>query len=276
MSVIREWRWNDREDGCDGVTLCTDSVTLWSANWRAPFTDYGFEWTIEEFKTTGTNSAGRLGSFTAGNSKDRKIGDEMKNTIGFVVLLAAILGCSSFSKKETANNAPPPPAKTEPAKTDAAPPSASDLTLEKFNQLTVGMKYDEVVKILGSAGTESSSSSSAGNTYKTYKWEGEKNARITGMFKNNELTSKNQTSLRSTSPSAATADLTMAKYDQLQTGMSLAEAVKIIGSEGSQTSNSTSGSYKSATYKWEGDKNARIYVIFKDDKIQSKSQSNLK
>lgn len=200
----------------------------------------------------------------------------MKNTIGFVVLLAAILGCSSFSKKDTANNAAPAPAKTESTKTDIPPPSASDLTLEKFNQLSVGMKYDEVVKILGSAGTESSSSSSAGNTYKTYKWEGTSNARITAMFKNSQLTSKNQTSLRSTTAAATTADLSMAKYDQLQTGMTLADAVRIIGSEGSQTSNSTSGSYKTATYKWEGDKNARIYVIFKDDKIQSKSQSNLK
>lgn len=200
----------------------------------------------------------------------------MKHTLGFLVLLAAILGCSSFSKKESANNAAPAPAKTEPAKTDVAPPSASDLTLEKFNQLTVGMKYDEAVKILGSAGTESSSSSSAGNTYKTYKWEGSNNARITAMFKNSVLTSKNQSSLRSTAAAAPTADLTMAKYDQLQTGMSLTETVKIIGSEGSQTSSSTSGSYKTTTYKWEGDKNARIYVIFKDDKIQSKSQSNLK
>ncbi len=200
----------------------------------------------------------------------------MKNTIGFVVLLAAILGCSSFTKKETANNAAPAPAKTEPAKTDAAPPSASDLTLEKFNQLNVGMKYDEVVKILGSAGSESSSSTSAGNTYKTFKWEGANNARITGMFKNDTLTSKNQSNVRSTSAQASTADLSMAKYEQLQTGQSYAEATKIIGSEGSQTSSSTSGLFKSTTYKWEGEKNARIYVVFKDDKIQSKSQSNLK
>lgn len=200
----------------------------------------------------------------------------MKNTIGFVVLLAALLGCSSFSKKETANNAAPVPAKTEPAKTETAPPSASDLTLEKFNQLTVGMKYDDVVKILGSAGTESSSSSSAGNTYKSYKWEGANNARITASFKNATLTSKNQSNVRSTSAQTSTADLTMAKYEQLNTGLSYSEAVKIIGAEGSQTSSSSSGTYKTTTYKWEGEKNARIYVIFKDDKIQSKSQSNLK
>lgn len=202
----------------------------------------------------------------------------MKNTIGFVILLAVLLGCSSFGKKETADNAATAPTRSEPAKSPdtAPPPSGSDLTLDKFDQLKVGMKYDEVVKILGSEGTESSSSSSAGNTYKTYKWEGSNNARISAMFKNQELTSKNQTSLRSSSPAPAAADLSMAKYDQLQTGMSYSDAVKIIGSEGLQTSSSASGSYKTTSYRWEGEKNARIYVIFKDDKIQSKSQSNLK
>ncbi len=202
----------------------------------------------------------------------------MKNTIGFVVLLAAVLGCSSFTKQETANNSAtaPAPAKSEPAKTDAAPPSASDLTLEKFDQLTVGMKYDEAVKILGSAGVESSSSSSGSNTFKTYKWEGANNARITASFRNDALSSKNQSSLKSTKAQAAVADLTMAKYDQLQTGMSYADSVKVIGSEGSQTSSSASGSFKTTTYKWEGEKNARIYLTYRDDKISSKSQSNLK
>ena len=56
MPVIREWRWNENEDGCDGVTLRTDSVTLWSANWRAPFTDSAGEWTIGEFRTSATSA----------------------------------------------------------------------------------------------------------------------------------------------------------------------------------------------------------------------------
>ncbi len=54
--MIREWRWNENLDGCDGITLRTDSVTLWSANWRVPFTDSGHDWTIEEFRTTGTSA----------------------------------------------------------------------------------------------------------------------------------------------------------------------------------------------------------------------------
>lgn len=198
----------------------------------------------------------------------------MKNIIAFLALAAAILGCSSTEKKTAVNK--PSTATAEPSKSVVAPPTADELTLEKFEQLTVGMKYDEVAKILGSSGSEASSSSSAGNTYRTMKWEGANNARITAMFKNDVLTSKNQANVRSGSSPAPVADITMAKYEQLQTGMSLAETVKIIGAEGTQTSNSTSGSSRTTTYRWDGEKNARIYVIFRDDKIASKSQSNLK
>ncbi|CAN5361267.1 hypothetical protein BH10ACI3_BH10ACI3_24730 [soil metagenome] len=201
----------------------------------------------------------------------------MKNTIGFIVLLAAILGCSSFGKKETtANNAVPTPAKSEPAKTDAPKADPAGLTLEKFDELKIGTKYDEVVKILGSAGTETNSSGSAGNKYASYKWEGKDYARITATFKNGDLQTKNQSNVLSTNSQSAKADVTMAKYDQINTGMTLAEVEKIIGTPGLQTSNSVSSTYKNTGYRWEGDKNARISVIFKDDKVSSKSQSNVK
>lgn len=201
----------------------------------------------------------------------------MKNSIGMIVLLAAILGCSSFGKKETtANNVAPAPAKSEPAKTDAPRADPAGLTLEKFDEIKVGMKYEEVVKILGSAGVETNSSGSAGNKYSSYKWEGKDYARITASFKNGELQSKNHSNVLSTNSTATKADVTMAKYDQITTGMTLADVEKIIGAPGLQTSNSVSSTYKNTGYRWDGDKNARISVILKDDKVSSKSQSNLK
>lgn len=202
----------------------------------------------------------------------------MKNIIGLFILIVVVAGCSSFGRRDNVSNTATAPAKaTEPAKSEA-PHAASDLTQEKFEQLAVGMKYDDAVKVLGSGGSETSSSSSAGNKYVTYKWEGANNARITANFKNGVLTSKNQSNVRSgkASDSPAKADLTVAKYEQLENGISYADAVKIIGSEGEQTSSSNSGSYKSTTYRWEGDKNARFYLIFKDDKLTSKSQNNVK
>ncbi|MGE3467945.1 MAG: hypothetical protein AB7J13_13560, partial [Pyrinomonadaceae bacterium] len=191
----------------------------------------------------------------------------MKNYLGIFVLAAVVMGCSSLTSKEPATNTTANtvtlPAKSEPAKTEPAKTDANGLTLEKFDQLKPGMKYEEAVTLLGSDGTETSSSSSSNNKYATYKWEGANNARITASFKNGELTSKNQSNVKSTGGSVSTADLSLAKYEQLKTGITYAEAVRIIGSEGSQTSGTNSGRYKSATYKWEGDKYARIYLIFK-------------
>ncbi|MFZ1700406.1 MAG: DUF3862 domain-containing protein [Pyrinomonadaceae bacterium] len=205
----------------------------------------------------------------------------MKNIIGLIVLLGVALGCSSLSKKDTVDNTATPPAKTEstktePAKTETAKPNPSDLTMEKFDQLKVGTKYEEVVKILGDKGNESNSSSSGKNEYASYKWESSDNASISASFKNGELTMKSHYNLKSPGGTPPKADLSMAKYEQIQTGMTLPEVVKIIGSDGQQTSGSVSENLKMASYKWEAEKYARINLSFKDDKVSSKSQSNLK
>lgn len=199
----------------------------------------------------------------------------MKNLIGLIILIAVVSGCSLFGKK--------PETKTEDTAVTNAPPkaetpadkSAAGLTLEKFNQLQNGMKYEEVVKILGSEGTETSSFSSGSLKTVTYKWEGEKYARITAVFRNGELNSKIQSGLQSVNNSPKT-ELTLAKYNQLQNGMSYEEAVKIAGSEGTQTSSSTLSNMKIASYKWEGEKAAKIFATFKNNKLTSKSQINLK
>jgi hypothetical protein len=134
-----------------------------------------------------------------------------------------------------------------------------------------------VVKILGGEGTETSSFSSDSAKRITYKWEGEKYARITATFRNGALTSKIQSGLKSeNSDGTQSADLTPAKYGQIEIGMSYAEVVKIIGSEGIQSSSSTIGQSKLASYKWEGSKYAKIFATFRDDKLSSKSQSNVK
>lgn len=39
--MIREWRWNERRAGADGVTLFADRLAWWSANWATPFAEGG-------------------------------------------------------------------------------------------------------------------------------------------------------------------------------------------------------------------------------------------
>lgn len=212
----------------------------------------------------------------------------MKNLIGLIVLVLVVAGCS-FLKKNEETKPPAPTASNTTTKTEdtATKPetttkttddktTTTGLTLEKFNQIQNGMKYEEVVKILGGEGTETSSFSSGSTSTVTYKWEGEKYARITATFRNGELASKIQTNVKSGSENTSSADLSLAKYNQIQNEMSYEEAVKIIGSEGTQTSSSNFGKIKVASYKWEGEKYAKIFASFRDNKLTSKSQSNLK
>lgn len=203
----------------------------------------------------------------------------MKNLLGIFVLIAVVSGCSMLGKKEeTKTDASPAPSSTASSTPqNSSSDSKAGLTLEKFNQLQNGMKYEEVVKVLGAEGVETSNYSSGSFKTTTYKWEGENYARITATFRNGELTTKMQSNLKGADDkSAAAADLNMEKYGKLQNGISYKEAVAIIGSEGTQTSSSNIAKTTTTSYKWEGKKFERIFATFRDDKLTSKSQSNLK
>jgi hypothetical protein len=78
------------------------------------------------------------------------------------------------------------------------------------------------------------------------------------------------------STSIDTASLSMDKYEQIKNGMSYAEVSKLLGSEGKVSRRSTVGKIELKSCKWEGDKYRRVYVNFRDDKVNSKSQSGLK
>lgn len=201
----------------------------------------------------------------------------MKNLIGLIFLILVVAGCSFLDKKEEINN-DAPNKKIETITETTTEKFDSKLTLEKFNRLENGITYKNAVRVLGGEGVETSSYSSGSLKTVTYKWEGEKYARITLVFKNDELSSKIQSGLKSANDNntLSKSDLSLAKYNQLQNGLSYDESVRIIGSEGTQTSNSTIGKMKIASYKWEGDKYRRIFATFRNDKLTSKSQSNLK
>ncbi len=72
------------------------------------------------------------------------------------------------------------------------------------------------------------------------------------------------------------ADLTLDKYNQIKTGMTYKAIVDIIGSEGEETFSSEVGKYTIKSYKWDGGDFKYIFGTFNNDKLTSKSQSNLK
>ena len=214
----------------------------------------------------------------------------MKKSLSLVLvaLLFVVLGCSlgSLTKQD---EAPTPVTDTTTGKdstTDSTKPTDStsttttsgsgNLTLDNFNKIKTGMSYEEVVKILGSEGTETSSSTVGKYELKSYKWEGERFVRVYASFRNNELRTKSQSGLGRSSSSSGTADISKAKYDQIKTGMSYEEVKKIIGSDGEQRSSSSIGNSSYVSYVWKGPKFSRISASFRNDKLSSKSQSGLK
>ena len=73
-----------------------------------------------------------------------------------------------------------------------------------------------------------------------------------------------------------TAALTLDDYNQLKNGMSKSEVEQILGGEGEQVSSSEIGKYKIETYKWQGENFSFVIITFRNDKVFSKSQVNLK
>lgn len=106
--------------------------------------------------------------------------------------------------------------------------------------------------------------------------------------KMDELSKKSNSSPASSSPSSSSdnsestssdtksSTLTLEKYNKIKNGMSYKEVVDIVGSEGTETSNSEIGKYKTVVYKWDGEGFSYLIATFQNDKMSFKSQYGLK
>lgn len=135
-----------------------------------------------------------------------------KNNLNLVIITGIFMVISCACPKPDNNstsNAEPSPAVPSAANKSSTPASVANasantatstagVTLANFNQIKTGMKYDEVVKILGKEGEVISESEVAGYKTVMYKWDGSGGfgANMNAMFQNGKLMSKSQLGLK--------------------------------------------------------------------------------
>jgi hypothetical protein len=130
--------------------------------------------------------------------------------IGGIVVAVLIIGAIK-NQTDQQKNAPAtnqqssnPPATQNsalapvPAPSSAIQPQpATGVVMANYNRVKTGMKYNEVVAILGKEGIEQSSNEIGGVTTVMYQWEGESfGANMNAMFQNGKLISKAQFGLK--------------------------------------------------------------------------------
>ena len=118
------------------------------------------------------------------------------------LVLAAALGAgltACGAAKPAASPSAAATTESAPAVTQSAPASAAagTMSLAQFNQIQTGMSYEDVQKIVGSAGTVLSESSIGGISIRIVSWLGNgslgSNAAIT--FQNGAVSGKSQAGL---------------------------------------------------------------------------------
>jgi hypothetical protein len=78
------------------------------------------------------------------------------------------------------------------------------------------------------------------------------------------------------SPTAETPSITLAKFNQLKTGMAYKEVVNILGTDGEIISESDIGGTKTVMYQWQSSGFGNMNAMFQNGKLISKSQFGLK
>jgi hypothetical protein len=69
--------------------------------------------------------------------------------------------------------------------------------------------------------------------------------------------------------------LTMAKYRQLETGMTYRQAVGIIGADGEELSHTDLANYTTVMYAWKNPDGSNMNAMFQNDRLVNKAQFGL-
>ena len=130
-----------------------------------------------------------------------------RNSLNFALatLVLVVLGCScpqklsEFTKKPASSTPAPSSNTSSPGLPTTSNPTVKkgeyDLSMAKYNQLSIGMPRSKVEEILGGKGTEISSSKGGGVSFSVNKWQGDDYKAIILSFKADKIMSKLQVGL---------------------------------------------------------------------------------
>lgn len=128
------------------------------------------------------------------------------NNLGIVLLLLVVVGCScpklsELAKKSGDQSSTPTPAPfASPAKSSTIPKTEKkgeyDLSMSKYNQISIGTSRSDVERILGGKGTEISNSVGGGVRFSVNKWEGDDYQSVILSFKNDKVMTRSQVGLK--------------------------------------------------------------------------------
>ena len=141
--------------------------------------------------------------------KDIRMKTNLKsiNNLGIVLLLLVVVGCScpklsEFTKKPanpspTATPAPfSSPANTSTTSTPLEKKGDYELSMSKYNQISIGTSRSDVERILGGNGTEISNSVGGGVRFSVNKWEGANYSTVILSFRNDKVMTKSQVAVK--------------------------------------------------------------------------------
>lgn len=162
---------------------------------------------------------------------------------------------------------------------DASKPTASEkkkedtpkskISYENFANIKMGMKYSDVIKILGE-GKEESSSEVSGIKTVMYSWNGSGISNMNVTVQNGAVMGKAQAGLKGTN-----AKVTLEKYNSVKEGMTYDQVKAVLG-EGELTSQTKIMDMESSIYSWINRDGSNMNCTFTGGKMQMKAQFNLK
>lgn len=182
------------------------------------------------------------------------------------LLIFTMVGCGSEkSNDDTTNKKSTETESIEENKTKILKEEEGTATYDDFLKVSLDDNYDTVVSKIGEP-----NSLVEKDKKKTYYWSLANGASISVIFENEKVINKSQGLLKS-----QIANITLEQYNQLQDNMTLEEVTEIIG-EGILTSEEIINNYKRSFYNYVNEDNSSVVITYKDGKLYSKSNNNLK